>query len=98
MREEERKKQLTAQYRNENIDFTEPPTGGCPDHPLKTTVPGTVFSVIRNNQVIYLNNTYSRAKLLVMGDRTGACNSSHSGKGFISKGAGLAEIREKKKF
>lgn len=32
----------------------------------------------------------SRAKLLVMGDLTGACNSSHSGKGFISKGAGLA--------
>lgn len=42
--------------------------------------------------------TYSRAKLLVMGDLTGACNSSHSGKGFISKGAGLAEIKEKKEI
>lgn len=96
MREEEWRKQLAAQYGNENsFDFTESPKGGFPDHLLKTTVPGTVFSIIWNNQAIYLNKTYSRAKLLVMGDLTGACNSSHSGKGFISKGAGLAEIREK---
>ena len=32
-----------------------------------------------------------------MGDLTGACNSSHSGKGFISKGAGLTETKEKKR-
>lgn len=32
-----------------------------------------------------------------MGDLTGACNSSHSGKGFISKGAGLAEIKERER-
>lgn len=98
MREEEWKKQLTSRYLNENsFDFTEPPKGGFPDHPLKTTVPGTVFSTIMNNQAIYLNKTYSRAKLLVMGDLTGACNSSHSGKGFISKGAGLAGIKERKR-
>jgi hypothetical protein len=32
----------------------------------------------------------------VIGDLTGACNSSHSGKGFISKGAGLAEKKKRK--
>lgn len=33
--------------------------------------------------------TYSRVKVLVMGDLTGAGNSSHSGRGFISRGAGF---------
>lgn len=34
--------------------------------------------------------TYSRVKDLVMGERTGVINSSHSGTGLMSKGAGLA--------
>lgn len=98
MREEEWKKQLASRYLNEiSFEFTQRPKGGFPDHPLETTVPGTAFSITMNKQAVCLKNTYSRAKLLVMGDLTGACNSSHSGKGFISKGAGLAGIEEKKR-
>lgn len=32
-----------------------------------------------------------------MGDLIGACNSSHSGKGLISKGAGLTEKKERER-
>lgn len=88
---------MTSQYINENsFDFTETQKGrGSPDHPLGTTVLGT-FHYKEQLSYVFYTKTYSRAKLLVMGDLTGACNSSHSGKGFISKGAGLTETRERK--
>lgn len=91
---------MTSWYINENsFDFTEtqkwPGGGGSPDHPLGTTVLGT-FHYKEQLSYEFYTKTYSRAKLLVMGDLTGACNSSHSGKGFISKGAGLTETRERK--
>ena len=90
-------KQMTSQYIKENsFDFTETQKGGgFPDHPLGTIVLGT-FHYKEQLSYVFYTKTYSRAKLLVMGDLTGACNSSHSGKGFISKGAGLTETREKK--
>lgn len=95
MREEWKSKWHLNILKKIALTSQKPKRGGSPDHPLGTTVLGT-FHYKEQLSYVFYTKTYSRAKLLVMGDLTGACNSSHSGKGFISKGAGLTETREKK--